>query len=157
MFRTRKTFFLIVLVAVCFVAVTVLAGYRVGANRPFKGRFDTIGLVQVKGTLKRVQSFEIVPEGSFKFLWLVEVNESAAATDADLVLPNTVTGDVISIEVQDSRANLFVNFEPQTCFQAEGSPVRLCEYEVLQDSIVMIVKEELGAENELPEFAGAPR
>ena len=46
------------------VAVTVLAGYRVGANRPFKGRFDTIGLVQVKGTLKRVQSFEIVPEGS---------------------------------------------------------------------------------------------
>lgn len=109
-------------------------------ERPFGGQFDEVGFVEVEGNLDRVVLFCFNQD--CKFLWRVTV-ETAEKRSGELVSSLPTTGDILSIDVTDSRANLFIDLEPEKCYRdvdgANSSPVRTCEYAVNQSAVTLSI------------------
>lgn len=151
--RTRKVFFAILAVALLLMSVFWLFGIE----RPFGGQFDDVGFVEVDGSLDRVVLFCF--NNDCKFLWQVTVERSELRS-GELVASLPETGDILSVDVTDSRANLFVNLRPIDCYRdvdgTNSSPVRTCEYEVSQREVTLSILEEIGSSGQ-PEWSGVPR
>lgn len=119
-------------------------------------------ILQIRGQLVGVKSFEVFSsEGnvSFKYLWLLKVEESESVSGLETKLPALKAGDTISVEIKDSRANLFVTSSPVACYRADGSAVRVCDYEINKTVAyaTVFITEVRSASSGQYELAGTPR
>lgn len=151
--QPRKVFAAIILA----VLVLITGFWLFGVDRPFGGQFEDVGFVEVEGNLDRVVLFCLNTD--CKYLWRVTVNRSELRS-GELVASLPEEGDILSVDVTDSRANLFVALEPVACYRDQDgtsiSPVRTCEYEVIQEEVTLSILEEIGSSGQ-PEWSGVPR
>ena len=151
MSNSRKTFFIIMVIALVAVLATSVAAYKMGTRRPFNGEFDKKGFVQVTGTLKVAKLF--CSSNGCKWLWTVEPTEESVVTNSDqLVLPAPEIGKIYTFDVEDSRANNYVATTPKECYE---KGVTVCEYEVTIPEVVLYYTETIGSSGN-PEFSAAP-
>ena len=153
-----KTFVVIIGAALLLLMIIIIIAAYTGQQLPFK-ELDEVGFIQVKGNMLRVESFSVFigEDESFKHLAMIEVTEVTQVEGHNVFLPLVDPGDVLTVEIKDSRMNLLIDFVPKQCYQADGSAVRVCEYTVTQEGVVMVIREDLSATSLLPEFSGVPR
>lgn len=162
--RTRKIFAVIFIVSVLVVGSVA---YSIGTSRPFGGEFEDVGIVEATGNLDRVQLFcvDVVDNGvkstRCKHLWKIKV-DSAELRQGETIASLPDNGDIITVEVEDSRANLFIELnydecvrdsDPATSYQ---SAVRICDHTVTQDVVTVSLIEKIGSSGQ-PEWTGVPR
>jgi hypothetical protein len=146
----------ILVLAVIAAIVILILGYAVGTRRPFEGKYNNVALTEIKGDLLQVKSFQTV--SGFKFVWLVKVNEyKPMEGTTKSFLPELLSEDTFAVDVTDSRANLYIDSTPTTCYPIDQNSLpRVCEYKITQTKAVLIVGEEVGSSG-LPETSGTPR
>lgn len=146
------------MIAILVIAVTVTAMAAYGIQQLYATTFRATSLVQYTGRLIRVQSFN--NNGKFKWLWHIQLDKPGTVVTAGINTLPKLTGEArITVDVEDSRANLFVVTRPVGCFPDAGA-VQVCDYELApgvgDKSITFFVEETLGS-NGMPELQGSPR
>jgi len=149
--NSARTIFVGILVIAVLVAAALGIGIWFGNSQPFEGEFENAGLFLVKGTITEAKSFQT---SGFKFLVKVEAVEVVPPDKGIVVTGLPEVGDVVTVDVEDSRFNLFVDsIEGKRC---TGDAVQICEYIVTEQNITLVICEEIGSSG-LPEFSGTPK
>lgn len=150
---------LLILAVLLLLVIVAFAGYGV---KYVTASMKEASILQVRGALVSVKSFEVFgKDGSvtFKYLWLIRVEEDESVAGFETNLPKLKPGDTISVEIKDSRANLYVTTEPIKCYQAPGSSVRVCDYEIDKryDYVMVFITEFKSSSSNQYELSGVPR
>lgn len=105
----------------------------------------------VEAKLFTVPSVDGVQKPSSKWLWMVKVLKVTANETWSGNVP--AIEDIITLDVNDSKANLFVETVPINCTDVTG--VAICDYKITRNKVIVLVKvkTELGGQ----EYYGIPQ
>lgn len=174
-FNDQPTLYKAVIIAL-FLALILTNLAQLTFLKPYGGEFDKACIGEMQGKIDKVKSFTamsdkkdkdgnpildssgaVVKEASFKFLWQYTPDRVYVRNEGRCVLPKPEVGRPISIDVKDSRANLYINATPTKCTDAGVYPV-ICEYDISSDASPSLVwTEELSLSSGLIEARGTPR
>jgi hypothetical protein len=150
--KRRLFWAIIIMVMIGIALVGIIVGRK--TQEALGGEFEGVALAQVTGDIKHIALFCFNQD--CKWVIAVDVTESTQIQEGPLAIAIPAQGEIQTVDVRDSRVNLWVEQDSRKC--TEDGAVRVCEYTLKEDmkSMVYVYREIIGTSG-LPEYDGTPR